>query len=217
MKLKTRQRIKIIVSIYFFIGLFVGMIYGTTTETIRKIGTQVVKDKIYNVKNVIKNKDDLLICYSSKRPDGKLIDTWLLIDNNQILKNNGTYIKIEQKNSIINSCDLPPVQMDDSNKIIVEKIEEDLFGQIFNFFTPKKVDNVEKIFFTKDNDLVKKIGYSRKLKGFEEGVSLIIHPPNIEIKGDKFQILYLPFAIIIDIIAWPYRINQFFNSSHQTM
>lgn len=213
---KARHIIKVILSIYILIGLFIGMIYGTTIETINKIGSQLVKDRVLEINKVFRNDEYLMICYSSKRKETQAIDFWINIPFDE-LTDSTNFIIADIGNSSTVNCEELPINVQSIETVEIEQIEQNLFNQIFDFFTPIKIDNTEKLYYVQGAELISDFGYFREEKSFEKSMSFIISPPNIEIDGDKSQILFLPFAIIIDIIAWPYRLSQFFNSSHQTM
>lgn len=214
-KNKSKNGLKIFVFFYVFMGLFVAYIGGITRETIEKIGTQKVTDKVNEIKRAYRTKDnDLYICYSGRRGIEQNIENWIVIREEVINIENGGYVKIKPNNSYSQNCKNSLFKEDKGLfKVGFNIIDENVFEDYFNILNPKYSRKSEKIYLTKSFDYFR-FGYVKNDVTDNNVIALEIFTPDIEIAGDKTQLLFLPFALAIDIIAWPYRLNRMLNSSH---
>lgn len=208
MAISIKKRYKVIAFIYVSIGLFVSMIGGLTQETLGKINTQIVKDKILEIENAYRDTDGLYICYLVKRDVNNILQNFIFISNYELEKNNGTYIKLKSRNIKAEYC------KNDLNlkNIEIVNIEQNTFNKYFDFIIPKKLHNNESIYVVNKNNFIQNLGYIRSGIINGKNIILTISPPDIEKKGDLKQILFLPIAIVIDIISWPF--SNVLNSSH---
>jgi hypothetical protein len=216
MEINIKKYLKFIAVTYIVIGLFVALIDGITSKTIDKIGTQIVKDKIIKIKRAFKDgAGNLYICYSANREKDDVIENWIVINHEEMDIGKGKYIKIKEYNSYIAKCDNSPFATTITLKLHIENIEMNVFDKYFDILRPTVVMNKEMLYVVTDKDLIERLGYVKSDLPNGAIISFEIFLPDVKIKGDIKQILFLPFALVSDVISWPYRLSNMLDSSHQ--
>lgn len=215
---KKKVLIRIVLGLYVFMGLLVATQGGLTLETLRKIMTQEVTDQILEVKKVYKNKmNEIMICYSAYRTNdfrglGKEdeIENWLIIPVEE-WKSGDRWpsFKVSAENSYFQGCSEFPSNTNEGVHLAIQTVENKIFNAFFSYKYPEYDELTEKLYVTAQ-DRYLKIGYVNNFSN--DVIAFKIFAPDIIIEGDSKQILFLPFALLADVISWPIKLNNFFNS-----
>ena len=201
-------------------GLLVATQGGLTRETLDKISGQDTSDLIIEIKKAYKSKlNEIVLCYSAHRTNdfrgyGKddEIESWLIIPiEGWKIGKRRPYYKIAPENSYMQSCSQLPLEKNEIDSLEFKFVEKRTFDGFFSYNYPEYEKASEKFYFT-DHDRYLRVGYVNNLNE-NDIVAFEISTPNIQIEGDKKQILFLPFALLADAISWPVKLNYFFNSN----